>query len=58
MRVQSIAALHDEAADKAWVDKWTLGGDWKVGLLTGLNDKAGEGLGDHVRLCVSLWLES
>jgi hypothetical protein len=49
MRVQSIAALHDEVADKAWIDKWTFGGDWKVGLTTGLSDKAGEGLGSHVR---------
>lgn len=48
-RVKSIAALHDEEADKAWIEKWTLGGDWRVGLLRGLGDKEGSGLGQHVR---------
>ena len=45
-------ALHDEEADRAWVDKWTIGGDWRVGLLTGLGDKEGSGLGQHVSLRV------
>jgi anoctamin-10 len=48
-RVKGIVALHDEEADKAWVDKWTLGGDWRIGLLKGLGDKEGSGLGEHVR---------
>ena len=29
-------ALHDDEADKRWVERWT-GGDWKIGLLTGLS---------------------
>jgi hypothetical protein len=47
-RVKSIAALHDEEADKAWIEKWTLGGDWRVGLLRGLGEEEGSGLGQHV----------
>jgi hypothetical protein len=35
-RVKSIMALHDDEADKRWVERWT-GGDWKIGLLTGLS---------------------
>ena len=41
-------ALHDEEADKAWINKWTYGGDWRIGLLTGLTEKEGSGLGQHV----------
>ena len=29
-------ALHDDQADKEWVSRWA-GGDWKIGLLTGLS---------------------
>jgi hypothetical protein len=29
-------ALHDDQADKEWVKRWA-GGDWKIGLLTGLS---------------------
>jgi len=29
-------ALHDDQADKQWVSRWA-GGDWKIGLLTGLS---------------------
>jgi len=47
-RVKAIVALHDEEADKAWIEKWTMGGDWRVGLLRGLGDKEGSGLGQHV----------
>jgi hypothetical protein len=47
-RVKSIAALHDEDADKAWVEKWTTGGDWQIGLTKGLSDGADTGLGEHV----------
>jgi anoctamin-10 len=35
-RVKSIMALHDDQADKEWVSRWA-GGDWKIGLLTGLS---------------------
>ena len=45
--MKSIAALHDEEADKAWVEKWTMGGDWRVGLIGGLEGDAGTGLGEH-----------
>ena len=31
-------ALHDDQADKEWVKRWS-GGDWKIGLLTGLSGK-------------------
>lgn len=34
--VKSIMALHDDNADKEWVKRWA-GGDWKIGLLTGLS---------------------
>jgi anoctamin-10 len=46
-RVKSIAALHDEEANKAWLKQWSLGGDWQVGLLKGL-DSEQAGLGSHV----------
>ena len=46
--MKSIAALHDEKADKAWVDRWTFGGDWQVGLVRSLSGGAGSGLGQHV----------
>ncbi|WVQ64321.1 uncharacterized protein L199_002483 [Kwoniella botswanensis] len=46
-RVKSIMALHDELADKEWVEKWTTGGDWRIGLLKGLDGKEGQGLGEH-----------
>ncbi|WVR03117.1 hypothetical protein IAU60_000107 [Kwoniella sp. DSM 27419] len=46
-RVKSIMALHDEEADKAWVEKWTTGGDWRIGLLKGLDGAEGAGLGEH-----------
>lgn len=46
-RVKSIAALHDEEANKAWLKQWSLGGDWKVGLLRGL-DSDHTGIGAHV----------
>lgn len=47
-RVKSISALHDEEADHAWIQKWTLGGDWQVGLVKGLEEKDGEALGNQV----------
>ncbi|OCF60137.1 hypothetical protein L486_02817 [Kwoniella mangroviensis CBS 10435] len=46
-RVKSIMALHDEIADNEWVEKWTTGGDWRIGLLKGLDGKEGQGLGEH-----------
>ena len=49
-RVKSIVALHDDAADKAWIDKWTTGGDWRIGLLRSLDGKEGDVLGQHVSL--------
>ena len=49
-RVKSVMALHDEAADKAWIAKWMLGGDWRIGVLKDLGDKEASGLGEHVRL--------
>jgi anoctamin-10 len=49
-RVKSIMALHDEENDKAWVDKWAKG-DWKVGLVQGMEE--GGGLGSHVSGCAS-----
>jgi hypothetical protein len=45
-RVKSIAALHDEKADKAWVERWT--GDWRIGLLNDIEDGPGTALGEHV----------
>ncbi|KLT41542.1 DUF590-domain-containing protein [Cutaneotrichosporon oleaginosum] len=38
-RVKSIMALHDEAADNKWVERWAVGGDWQIGLLRGLDEK-------------------
>lgn len=38
-RVKSIIALHDEAVDNKWVKRWAVGGDWKIGLLRGLNQQ-------------------
>ncbi|TXT10622.1 hypothetical protein VHUM_02127 [Vanrija humicola] len=35
-RVKGIVALHDDAADNAWVERWATA-DWKVGLLSGLS---------------------
>ena len=35
-RVKSIAALHDDERDKAWVERWAVA-DWKTGLLQGLS---------------------
>jgi len=46
--VKSIMALHDEEADKAWVERWTFGGDWRVGLVKGLSGDTASGLGEHV----------
>ncbi|WWC57606.1 uncharacterized protein I303_100138 [Kwoniella dejecticola CBS 10117] len=46
-RVKSIMALHDELADKEWVERWTTGGDWRIGLLKGLDGVEGKGLGEH-----------
>jgi anoctamin-10 len=48
-RVKSIVPLHDEEADKAWVERWTVGGDWQVGFFKGLGDKGSADLGQHVR---------
>lgn len=45
-RVKSIAALHDEGANKAWLRQWSMGGDWQIGLLKGL-DSEHAGLGQH-----------
>jgi len=39
--VKSIMALHDDQADKEWVSRWA-GGDWKIGLLTGLSGQISE----------------
>lgn len=36
VRVKSIAALHDNERDKAWVERWAVA-DWKTGLLQGLS---------------------
>lgn len=47
-RVKSIAALHDETADNAWVERWSVGGDWQVGLLRGLNAKDEDDLSRNV----------
>ncbi len=48
-------ALHDEEADKAWVERWTFGGDWRVGLLKGLSHGTGSGLGEHVSQDLKGW---
>ena len=48
-RVKSITALHDEEADKMWVERWTKK-DWKVGLLAGLDQNDSTNLGAHVSL--------
>ncbi|KAK8844765.1 hypothetical protein IAR55_006615 [Kwoniella newhampshirensis] len=56
-RVKSIMALHDEEADRTWVEKWTVGGDWRVGLLMGLEDGAGTGLGHHQPPPVHLYFD-
>ncbi|WWD22681.1 hypothetical protein CI109_107174 [Kwoniella shandongensis] len=57
-RVKSIMALHDEEADKKWVEKWTVGGDWRVGLLKGLEESgAGTGLGHHQPPPVHLYFD-
>ncbi|KAK4684084.1 anoctamin-10, partial [Tremellales sp. Uapishka_1] len=45
-RVKSIMALHDEESDQRWVERWTTGGDWQVGLLSGMGE-TGSKLGDH-----------
>lgn len=47
-RVKSIAALHDDQANKSWLKQWATG-DWKLGLLKGL-DSEHAGLGSHVSL--------
>lgn len=44
-RVKSIVALHDDARDNAWVERWTVGGDWKIGLLRGLSQDDEDMLG-------------
>ncbi|WRT63222.1 uncharacterized protein IL334_000125 [Kwoniella shivajii] len=46
-RVKSIMALHDDIADKEWVEKWTTGGDWRIGLLKSLDGIEGDGLSHH-----------
>ncbi|WVN88537.1 uncharacterized protein L203_103748 [Cryptococcus depauperatus CBS 7841] len=57
-RVKSIAALHDEVADKAWVEKWTMGGDWKVGLTKDLAQYTQKGgLGDQQPPPIHLYFE-
>ncbi|KIR69262.1 hypothetical protein I314_00368 [Cryptococcus bacillisporus CA1873] len=58
-RVKSISALHDEAADKAWVEKWTTGGDWQVGLTKGLDEDTRKrgGLGDQQPPPIHLYFE-
>lgn len=47
-RVKSIVALHDDARDDAWVKRWSVGGDWKVGLLQGLGDENSDILSRNV----------
>jgi len=37
-------ALHDDQADKQWVSRWA-GGDWKIGLLTGLSGQISQDVG-------------
>jgi hypothetical protein len=44
-RVKAIVALHDDDTDKAWLEHWTIGGDWKIGLLRGLGEQNGDMLG-------------
>jgi hypothetical protein len=44
-RVKGVVALHDEDQDEAWVHRWTVGGDWRVGLLTSLGEQDGDMLG-------------
>lgn len=58
-RVKSISALHDEAADKAWIEKWTTGGDWQVGLTKGLDEDTRKrgGLGDQQPPPIHLYFE-
>lgn len=53
--MKSIAALHDEEADQAWVKRWTFGGDWKVGLLEGIDTRRIDGLGEHVSWAKGAW---
>ncbi|TYJ51955.1 hypothetical protein B9479_007444 [Cryptococcus floricola] len=58
-RVKSIMALHDEAADHQWIEKWTTGGDWKVGLTKGLDEdtQRSGGLGDQQPPPVHLYFD-
>lgn len=51
-RVKSIMALHDEAADNKWVERWSVGGDWQIGLLRGLDAKDEDLLSRNVSPCV------
>lgn len=47
-RVKSIMALHDDHADKEWIQRWSVGGDWQIGLLRGLDAKDEDDLSRHV----------
>lgn len=47
-RVKSIMALHDETSDNAWVQRWSVGGDWQVGLVRGLGEGDEQALSQNV----------
>jgi hypothetical protein len=46
-------ALHDDQADKEWVSRWA-GGDWKIGLLTGLSGQISQDVGSSPPHSVTL----
>lgn len=55
VRVKSIVALHDDEQDAQWVERWTIGGDWQVGLLKDLKDEDGDILGRNQVPAVRLY---
>ncbi|EIW72964.1 hypothetical protein TREMEDRAFT_26589 [Tremella mesenterica DSM 1558] len=55
-RVKSIMALHDEEMDRVWIERWTKG-DWKVGLIAGLDQSDSTNLGAHQPPPIHLYFE-
>lgn len=56
-RVKGIVALHDDAADNAWVERWATA-DWKVGLLAGLSSSDQDILARNVSSLETQWTTS
>ena len=48
-RVKSIMALHDDEADKRWVERWT-GKHWKIGILSGLTGQISIDVGSVLKM--------